>query len=96
MKPWYCNRCETVFFSEESTACLRCGSTDISPLTEIPLDADSVARSETDNGEVKGILRDLCREAYDSPYGSDLWEEAIDKTMKQLQRYLKTEVIERT
>ncbi len=94
MKPWHCNRCDTVFLSERSTACLRCGSTDICPLDEIPSHEASEPQRETDIGDLKGILRDLCREAYETPYGSAQWDEAIDKTMDRLGKYLKSEVIE--
>jgi hypothetical protein len=87
MKTWHCNDCETDFNAERSTACQRCGLTDISCLGEI---ASPGRPSQSQEGEIiPHILKELCFQAYENPYNGREWEEAIDKTIVKLRPYLK-------
>lgn len=83
MKTWRCNDCETEFNAERSTACSRCGSTDTTALPRIVSFGPSAVNTEA-VPEVRAILRNLCRDAYETPYGGVEWETAIDKAIDDL------------
>ena len=85
-RSWICNDCGSEFLSECSTACLQCGSLDVSPVEggspEILPDVKS-------NRVIKDILLELCQETYEKSFKSVEWDTLIDQTIQKLKPFLK-------
>jgi hypothetical protein len=85
---WECESCSREFVAEHSTACPGCGSTDVSFLHE---KVDPGASGETEGpieghnaDELREILMRLCDQTYDLAFGSDEWEESINKAVEEI------------
>lgn len=89
MKAWHCSDCDTDFTAERSTACLKCGSTDISCLGEIAVPGTPERHTGDESEKIRAFLRDLCRCAYESPWNGSEWDAAIDEAMSKLQPFLR-------
>ncbi len=98
MKTWHCTDCDTDFQSERSTACLHCGSTDVTCPGEIASEKPPGPHSDPIPGEtgplpaedIRNILKELCVVAYESPYNGFEWDKAIQRAIEKLEPYLNT------
>lgn len=90
-KSWICNDCGSEFVSECSTACLQCGSPDVSSIVR---DSQKILPDvKSDDRVIKDILLELCQETYETSFKSVEWDTLIDQAIQKLKPFLKEEAM---